>query len=353
MLLRLMILFTTAIGLITGCEEEPTGPDPGSPIPEPSGVFIINEGNYGHSNASLSFYSFQENTITNNIFKSINGRNLGDVAISMTIIDSLGYIVVNNSDKIEVISLKTWKSKGVINLPAGSSPRYIKSGKDGKALVTNLYANSVSIIDLSDFRVTGTISVGMNPEGIAISGNKAYVANSGFGADNTVSVIDLDTQSVLKTIQVGDYPTVIDFDSQGNLQVMCSGSSGDWSDPNDDTDGGIYVIDPALDGVTDSLMITGHPSRLSIEGGEKGFYLDGFFGNAMTYMAENRASDPQLLISGLFYGLGYEPYTQRLFALDALDFVQNGWLRIYDANGNFLNEFEVGIGPGSLTFNYQ
>ncbi len=352
MFLRMMILITAATGLFIACEDDPTGPDSNATVPRPSGAFIINEGNYGHSNGSLSFYSFEENTITNNIFKSINGRNLGDVVFSMTIIDSLGYIVINNSDKIEVISTKTWKSKGTINLAAGSSPRYLRSGKDGTALVTNLYANSVSIIDLSNLQVTGSVSVGLNPEGIAISGDKAYVANSGFGSDNTVSVIDLNSESVIKTIQVGDYPTVIESDSHGDLQVMCSGSNGDWNDPNDDTDGSIYVIDPLSDNVTDSLIITGHPSRLSIEGGGTGFYLDGFFGNVMSYSAENMTSDPRLLVSGLYYGMRYEPVAERLFALDALDFVQNGLLKIYDKNGSLLNEFEAGIGPGSLTFIY-
>ncbi|MGD9900588.1 MAG: YncE family protein [Calditrichaceae bacterium] len=352
MLIRMLILFSAAFSLFIGCEDDPTAPDTSTTVPRPSGAFIINEGNFGHSNGSLSFYSFEENTITNNIFKNINGRDLGDVVFSMTIIDSLGYIVVNNSDKIEVISTKTWKSKGVINLPAGSSPRYLTSGKDGSALVTNLYANSVSIIDLSNLHLTGSIPVGLNPEGIAISGNKAYVANSGFGSDNTVSVIDIDSQSVIKSIKVGDYPTVIETDIQGNLQVMCSGDNGDWSDPNDDTNGSIYVIDPVSDIVIDSLIIQGHPSRLSVEGGETAFYLDGFFGNVMFYPAENRISDPQIFVPGLYYGIRYEPRAQQLFVLDALDFVQNGLLKIYDKNGSRLNEFEVGIGPGSLTFIY-
>ncbi len=116
-----------------------------------SGAFILNEGNWGVSNGSLSFYDFETQNVQNNIFKNVNGRDLGDIVHSMTIIDSLGYIVVNTSNKIEIISIKTWKSKGTIEMPAFSSPRNLVQVGGEKAYVTNLGTSTISIINLADF----------------------------------------------------------------------------------------------------------------------------------------------------------------------------------------------------------
>ena len=49
------------------------------------GVFILNEGNFGRGNGSLSFYSYDSVKIFNDLFYSVNGFPLGDVPNSMVI----------------------------------------------------------------------------------------------------------------------------------------------------------------------------------------------------------------------------------------------------------------------------
>jgi YVTN family beta-propeller protein len=60
---------------------------------------------------------------------------------------------------------------------------------------------SAGVADAAD-TITATINVGSEPFGVAINpaGTLAYVANSG---DNTVSVIDLSDNAVTGTIEVG------------------------------------------------------------------------------------------------------------------------------------------------------
>ena len=65
--------------------------------------------------------------------------------------------------------------------------------------------NTVSVIDTATGEVSGTVTVGHGPVGLAFTPDSkhAYVANSG---DNTVSVIDTATGVVSATIPVGNVP---------------------------------------------------------------------------------------------------------------------------------------------------
>ena len=86
-----------------------------TPVSNESGVdvIVLNEGNFGSGNASINWYNSSENKIYQHIFKSNNqGRPIGDVVQSMQIIGDKGYIVVNNSQKIEVVNLSDFKSIG-------------------------------------------------------------------------------------------------------------------------------------------------------------------------------------------------------------------------------------------------
>ncbi|HID39861.1 MAG TPA: hypothetical protein EYP36_10155 [Calditrichaeota bacterium] len=352
MKLKLTVLIVLMFLLIAGCVKDPTGTNDAEKTPKLAGAFILNEGNFQAANGSLSFYDPKADSIQNDIFKAINLRPLGDVVQSMTIIDTLGYIVVNNSNKIEVFSLKTWKSIATINLPAGSSPRYLAEAGDGTAYVTNLYANSVTVLNLESNQIETSIDVGANPEEIAIVNGKAYVANSGFGWDNTVSVIDVATRKVVKNITVGDNPRSVRVDAEEEVHVLCTGRWPAWNDTTDKgTDGALFVINPETDMVVDSFAINGHPSRLSLDGTDTGYFISD--GHVVAYSTKtNEVTDPAF-IGGFFYGLEVDPLSKDIYLLDAKDYIQSGTLLIYDAGGTLKTAHAVGIIPGSITFVYE
>jgi len=63
------------------------------------GVFIINEGNFGNGNGSISFFNIDSLEIYNEIFYTANNRPPGDVPFSMTLIDDEGWSITRRVSK--------------------------------------------------------------------------------------------------------------------------------------------------------------------------------------------------------------------------------------------------------------
>ena len=181
----LYILLT--VTLINSCS---SGPD--RPVNNPlfdDGYFVTNEGNFGSGNGSVSFIS-NNGSVQNDVFYNTNMFYLGDVVQSMTTANDKGYIVVNNSGKVEVVDMDSMNHiKTIENV---GSPRYFTQVTQDKAYLSDWNSNSVHIIDLTTDNVYGSIPVGAGPESITVANNKAYVCNvGGWGLENTVSVIDI------------------------------------------------------------------------------------------------------------------------------------------------------------------
>ena len=61
----------------------------------------MNEGNFQLGNASVDVFDKTTGSISRSVFQSSNDRPLGDIAQSMLIDADTGYIVINNSGKVE------------------------------------------------------------------------------------------------------------------------------------------------------------------------------------------------------------------------------------------------------------
>lgn len=339
---------------LSSCESDPYSSD--GQIPEFifEGALIINEGNFGIGNASLSYYDANRDIIYNNVFENANnGAKLGDVANSAYLKDSLAYIVVNNTDKIEVINASNFDTVKTISLPGGSSPRNLSISTSGLLYVTCLYQDKVMVIDADAGNILESISVGGNPEGILIVQGFAYVTNSGFGVGNTVSVIDLSTDQVIHTVKVGDNPQWVEVDAMDRIHVLCSGAYNDFSDLEDDSPGGVWVIDPKNYSVVDSLIMAkgSHPSELSLSIHEKGYFL--YQQAVLEYSTETLQVLRATLIkkvNSIPYHIRVNDISSEIYICDAKDFISPGELYIYDLNGNEKNHHTVGIIPGYICF---
>jgi len=314
------------------------------------GVFVINEGLYNQNNSEITFYDPATDQTITNFYSQKNGKIIGDNANSMFIFDNKGYVAVDGSNKIEIIDLKDGSSLGIIDLGQNGSPREIFILNSNRGFVTSFSKNSVIEFNPTNLTITREIPVGKYPEGIAFANFKLFVANSDLGTGNTVSVIDLNTNSVIKTIQVGTNPRFVGISNDNRVIVGCSG---DFFDAKGI--GGYYFIDPVNLSVTDSILLTYHPQDYALTKDNFMFYIndkgigkinltnknvDTVFINGMT------VND----IYGIAYSIAFDELNQKLYVGNPKNFTQNGEVKIFDRNGNYLKKFDTKINPGAIYF---
>ena len=209
-------------------------------IPEISkSLYVLNQGQDGRNNASLTYYNLATNLTTDDIFKAKNNRGLGDIAQDVIRYGSNIYITLTNSSIVEVVNATTGISKKTISMVNSSNqpskPRSL-AALNGKVYIT-LLDGHLARLDTTTLTIDKTIAVGTNPEGIAVANNKLYVANSGgfnyqvnAKSDSTISVIDPTTFTETKKIKVVINPTMIKADKYGDLYVLSMGNY--WDIPS-------------------------------------------------------------------------------------------------------------------------
>ena len=357
-----LLLFSVFI-MLSACEEEDSTPiiiDPNDTTvvngPYYNGVLITNEGTFGLGNGSLSFYSYEKDSLSNNIFSATNDRALGDVVQSVTIQDTLAFIVVNASNKVEVVINEYCSEYKVINNLI--SPRYYHAIDSTKGYVSQWGENgAVKVIDLKTFTVSKTIATGAGSEQMLLHNNFVYVANSGgYGNNNTVSVIDANTDEVVKTIVLdGDSPRDLALDANGYIWVICAGYV-DWSNypAYTETTSKLIKINPDNNSVVASIAIgeSYHPTCIETNKDKTHLIYGGGFGVQGVYkMAIDESTPPSSpLINKYIYGFNVSPKTGNIFATEAPTYTSNGTLYRFDENGTELGSYEAGIGPNGAGF---
>ncbi len=187
-------LFTGVIILLlaSSCHKDKPGP---IVAPTAKGVYIINQGNFGFGNAEISFYNPATQQVTDSLFYKVNNYLLGDVAQSMYIRDTLGFIVVNYSQKIEEVKIPSFQHVRTITIP-NSSPRYFLPVSDSIAYVSDLYAGEIHVVNYQTGTLVGNITgVAKWTEHILLIGNTAVVEEQNFNDSTIGSLAVLNTQT--------------------------------------------------------------------------------------------------------------------------------------------------------------
>lgn len=365
---------------LSGCRHDelvvPTEYDIINDVPDPDtsirGFYLVNEGNMGSNKCTLDYFDYFTGLYARNFYAERNPnviKELGDVGNDIGIYGSKLYVVVNCSHKVEVLDSRTGTRLGQVDIP---NCRYVRFYR-GKAYVSS-YVGPVLIdpdapkgavyeVDTTSLKVTRKVSVGYQPEEMEIVDDYMYVANSGGyrvpNYDNTVSVIQMVDFKQVQQIPVGINLHRLKKDRYNKLWVT---SRGDYqSRPSR-----MYVMDKRRGYnqmiVTDTLPFG--VSNMAIRGDSLYFYSTEWNNytqsNTITYgivdvrtkrlVSDNFITDGTEKEITIPYGIAVHPETGDILVTDAKNYVSSGTLYCFDRQGRKKWSVRTGDIPAHITF---
>ena len=308
-----------------------------------SKVLVINEGNFGWGVGSISLYDPSSNAIIEDYYKQQNNNStLGNVCQSITKYNNNYYIVMNNSNKIVVVNTSDFVKKATIN--GFNSPRYILPITYNKAYVSDLYANSIQIVDLNTNTISGSIPSAKSTEQMVSLYNKAFITCSN---SDYCYVINTTSDIITDSINVGRGNSSICIDNQSKIWILSTGNS------SQNNTGKLCRVDPITLQIELSLnfLNSQSPNKLCINKTRDTLY---YLNNGVFQMPISSITLPSTPLinqgSKVYYGLGINPKDYTIYVADAIDYVQKSKIEIYNPNGSFITKFNAGIISNGFMF---
>ena len=367
-----VLLMGTAV--MTSCSDDNDGPETYLQVYS-TGAYVVNSGNmYSKIESSLTAIDYASSTATQNVFKTANGRTLGNTANDGIVYGNKIYLAVDQSNTIEVIdkktkqSIKQIKTTELLGNAEGAEPRHIIA--DGGKVYFTTYGGYVAAVDTTSFVLQKKWQVGSYPEGLVIGNGNLYVANSNYGAGGgNISCINLSNDKVeTKNIEGVNNPTSIYYAS--NV---------------------LYVLDNPVYGPAPDYATTGENAlrAVSFAEGKSQKVADGNYAVCVTPGTTTRT--PQLVRSYFFVlnapyggtpsvsvlaagstqaqtmtlsempvspcGIFVDPLNGHIFVLSykmgdkgTPDYNGNGYVVEYDSAGQKQHEYETGVGSCAMFF---
>lgn len=355
------LVFLALTSLFFACEKEDTpkpdkeDPDDQNPPTEidhgySKGAFIICEGNFSSNDGAISYVTASK--VIRDIYFDVNDVPLGDIVQSFFIHDTLGFIVVNNSQKVEVVNLKTFTWHASIQKV--SYPRYMAKYNNTLYLTNGngFGGDYVYVINPSTFSISDSIPTGVGPNGIVAVGSTLFVANpGGWSTDSTVTIINAETNAVIETLTVGDVPLGMTADNT-TVFVLCKGLSEydeDWN-TIPITNSKIVAIDVSTfelrTVVQLSHQMSTFASNLIVEYGSLLYFID----DDGLYTIPKTGGVPLKLVSGSFYGVSIDSKTETLWLANTSSMIQHT-VEVYSLSGQKQREIETEKFPNGVVFN--
>ena len=359
--------------IIVYSEEQDTGVKaaPGEVV----GMYVLNEGNMGSNKCTLDYLDLEgkDGTIryTRNIYSERNPnevKELGDVGNDIQVNGSQLWLVINCSNKVEVCNVDDCRKIAKIDIP---NCRYVVF--DGGYAYVSSYVGPVVVsgdaplgriykIDTTTFQVLGTVTVGYQPEEMAVVDGKLYVANSGGyrvpDYDRTISVVDLQSFTEERKIDVAPNLHRCEADRYGQVWVSSRGDY--YGEPSRicwlrkdgsgllQKEGQIDVPVSDMCIVGDSLYFIGVEFNYSTMRNEVAYGIV----NVRTHqlLPTPMTTAPEAMAIELPYGIIVNPYDRDFYLMDAKDYVSSGELLHFHADGTFDYKVWTGDIPAHAAF---
>lgn len=367
-----VLLMGTAV--MTSC-------DPAEDYPETylqvysTGAYVVNSGNmYNKIESSLTAIDYASSTATQNVFKTANGRTLGNTANDGIVYGNKIYLAVDQSNTIEVIdkktkqSIKQIKTTDLLGNAEGVEPRHIIA--DGGKVYFTTYGGYVAAVDTTSFALQKKWQVGNYPEGLVIGNGNLYVANSNYGAGGgNISCINLANDKVeTKNIEGVNNPTSIYYASNV-LYVLDNpvyGPAPDYATTGENALRAVSFAEGKSQKVADgnyAVCVTpGATTRTDVEKVRPYFFvLNAPFGGtpsvSVLAAGSTQAQTMTLEMPVSPCGIFADPLNGHIFVLSYrlgdsgyADYNGNGYVVEYDSAGQKQHEYETGVGSCAMFF---
>jgi DNA-binding beta-propeller fold protein YncE len=347
-LMQAAMLLMMALAMV-GCDKDFGEQKPVSKYASADGVFVVNEGQFMAGNGDVTFYDKAKKSVSNNLFFSINNRPPGDIPQYMAFTDQNAYLVINNSNTIEVVSLDSFKVKATIS--GLEMPRQIVISGD-MGYVSQIGSSKVAIISLTTNTIAGGIETGKSTDHMILAGKRLFVANwTSYFIDkpnNTVMVFDVDSRQLIDSLVVAKEPNSMVRDADGMIWVLSSGGYMGEEFP------ALTCIDPSSLQIVKTLVFSDKaqsPALLAVSKDRKSLH----FVNGDVYkMSISDAVLPQSSFipqnGRSIYGLAVDSDNGDVYLSDARDFQQPGKVYRYSSLGVEVDAFDAGINPSGIFF---
>jgi len=308
-----------SLAMLASCESST------DPIDTPTPTFgkrllILNEGGFGKGNSSLDAWSYKDTAETDNIMPG-----LGDTGNDIKLIDDEVYIVMNESNKIWVLTSDSLKVVNTIAFESDFDPTQIAKTAEGEAMVPLLHRDSVAVINTLTNTLKGYIPVSTKGRGIGVVNHSAYIANDSGG----VTVINTITKEVSYVNNIMVNPFDVEVDSSRSVIILIGIGDFMTGAPPE-----VVWLDAATNKVLKKLTFTSEDYFLSNYGsfiGADNLYLT--FGDrvAIADLSSRSVTNNSFIAKG-YYGGIFDSETSELILGDAKDFTNNGSVDFYNSS---------------------
>ena len=340
-----------------------------------NGMYVICEGNMGSNKCTVDYLDLSSTDgqvhYMRNIYAQRNPNTvleLGDVGNDIQCYGSRLWLVVNCSNKVEVCTADSLKRIGQVNIPNcryvtfSNGYAYVSSYVGPVKVDANAQIGRVYKVDTLTLEKVDSVTVGYQPEELAVVDNKLYVANSGGyrvpDYDRTVSVIDLATFKEERKIDVDVNLHRLRADKYGQVWVS---SRGDYYENHSklhyltkDANGymqyggcvDVPVSEMCIVGDTLYYMGTSWSSITNSNTKDMGLVNVRTHEKIQTTMFNSAEAKGMTLP----YGMIVHPVNKDFYLFDAKDYVSSGKLLHFDADGEYLWSVNTGDIPSRAVF---
>ena len=341
---RIMLAASAALALAACRQDPPYMPETGI-----QGAIVLNNGNWGSNDASIAVYSLADKTVAGGQFLAANNHLLGDLGQDIIAVGNEMYIAMNGSKVVFVTDMEFKVKKAIEAGHDGvkMAPRYLAE-YNGKVYVT-YYEGFLGEIDTRDYTIR-TTAVGSYPEGLCISGGKAYVANSGYGYDNTISVVDLASFKEEKKITVNQNPQYVVADKDGKTLYVCSWDAYDPMTYAVTSPAKLQKVDLASGNVSDmdysdvKCIVEGPDNKMFVAQG--GYDENWQVCGSIKVIDMAGGEDMGLFTNDRILNYYSLSYSNGYVFVGASDYKTNGDVYLYKADGTLVDKFDSqGLNP--------